>query len=271
MRSCRPRSWRICRRRINSRSSPPAGGRLRQAARRRRPCRTRATVSPPFRRLIAAISAPRDQKGILDLQARITAELGMLQNEQTKLRFSLRRAKPSLQRMRSGSVSMSSRAGPIRDPLSAGAVTAMGFFATFWSWLNGQLGDLHRQQHGASWRQCSSPPCVTLAVLYVMAWGYLHLTGQIEEPFVAGLKRIVMLAVDPRRRSAPLALQHGDRRHLLQRARAARGRGRRRRRSGRNHRCHLGQRRDGGGKSLDEGQLIDVDSASCSPAPWFGA
>ena len=28
-----------------------------------------------------------------------------------------------------------------------------------------------------------------------MAWGYLHLTGQIEEPFVAGLKRIVMLAV----------------------------------------------------------------------------
>ncbi len=28
-----------------------------------------------------------------------------------------------------------------------------------------------------------------------MAWGYLQLTGQIEEPFVAGLKRIVMLAV----------------------------------------------------------------------------
>jgi type IV secretion system protein VirB6 len=28
-----------------------------------------------------------------------------------------------------------------------------------------------------------------------MAWGYLHLTGQIEEPFVAGLKRIMVLAV----------------------------------------------------------------------------
>ena len=27
-----------------------------------------------------------------------------------------------------------------------------------------------------------------------MVWGYLQLTGQIEEPFVAGLKRIVMLA-----------------------------------------------------------------------------
>lgn len=35
--------------------------------------------------LIAAISAASDQKAILDLQARISAELGMLQNEQIKL------------------------------------------------------------------------------------------------------------------------------------------------------------------------------------------
>jgi type IV secretion system protein VirB5 len=35
--------------------------------------------------LIDAIGSARDQKGILDLQARISAELGMLQNEQTKL------------------------------------------------------------------------------------------------------------------------------------------------------------------------------------------
>jgi type IV secretion system protein VirB5 len=35
--------------------------------------------------LIAAIPSAQDQKGILDLQARISAELGMLQNEQTKL------------------------------------------------------------------------------------------------------------------------------------------------------------------------------------------
>jgi type IV secretion system protein VirB5 len=35
--------------------------------------------------LIAAIPSATDQKGILDLHARITAELGMLQNEQTKL------------------------------------------------------------------------------------------------------------------------------------------------------------------------------------------
>jgi type IV secretion system protein VirB5 len=37
--------------------------------------------------LIAAISTATDQKGILDLQARISAELGMLQNEQTKLQI----------------------------------------------------------------------------------------------------------------------------------------------------------------------------------------
>jgi type IV secretion system protein VirB5 len=35
--------------------------------------------------LIAAIPTATDQKGILDLQARISAELGMLQNEQTKM------------------------------------------------------------------------------------------------------------------------------------------------------------------------------------------
>jgi len=35
--------------------------------------------------LVTAISSAADQKAILDLQARISAELGMLQNEQTKL------------------------------------------------------------------------------------------------------------------------------------------------------------------------------------------
>ena len=37
--------------------------------------------------LIAAIPTAGDQKAILDLQARISAELGMLQNEQTKLQI----------------------------------------------------------------------------------------------------------------------------------------------------------------------------------------
>jgi type IV secretion system protein VirB5 len=37
--------------------------------------------------LVNAISSAVDQKGVLDLQARINAELGMLQNEQTKLQI----------------------------------------------------------------------------------------------------------------------------------------------------------------------------------------
>ncbi len=37
--------------------------------------------------LIAAISSATDQKSILDLQARVSAELGMLQNEQTKVQI----------------------------------------------------------------------------------------------------------------------------------------------------------------------------------------
>jgi type IV secretion system protein VirB6 len=70
----------------------------------------------------------------------------------------------------------------------------MGFFATFWRWLNGQLGT-YIGSNTAALASVLEPAVVTLATLYVMAWGYLHLTGQIEEPFTAGLKRIITLAV----------------------------------------------------------------------------
>lgn len=70
----------------------------------------------------------------------------------------------------------------------------MGFFESFWAWLNGQLltyvGD-----NTARIAQALEPAIVTLATLYVMLWGYLQLTGRIEEPFALGLKRIVILAV----------------------------------------------------------------------------
>jgi type IV secretion system protein VirB6 len=70
----------------------------------------------------------------------------------------------------------------------------MGFFATFWIWLNGQLAT-YIGNNTARLAAALEPAVVTAAVIYVMAWGYLHLTGQIEEPFVAGLKRIMVLAV----------------------------------------------------------------------------
>lgn len=70
----------------------------------------------------------------------------------------------------------------------------MGFFATFWSWLNAQLaayiGDNTSRLAGVL-----EPAVLTLATIYVMAWGYLHLTGKITEPFVAGLKRIALIAL----------------------------------------------------------------------------
>lgn len=70
----------------------------------------------------------------------------------------------------------------------------MGFFETFWTWLNEQL----TQYVGNNTARVSAalePAIVTLATLYVMIWGYLHLTGRIEEPFLTGLKRILTAGV----------------------------------------------------------------------------
>jgi len=69
----------------------------------------------------------------------------------------------------------------------------VGFFQTFWTWLNGQLASYI----GATTAKVAStlePAIVTLGTVYVMVWGYLHLTGRIEEPFVTGLKRLITLA-----------------------------------------------------------------------------
>ena len=70
----------------------------------------------------------------------------------------------------------------------------MGFFASFWAWLNGQLAT-YIGDNTARLATALEPVVVTLATVYVMAWGYLQLTGRIDEPFTSGLKRIVMLAV----------------------------------------------------------------------------
>jgi type IV secretion system protein VirB6 len=70
----------------------------------------------------------------------------------------------------------------------------MGFFATFWTWLNGQLAD-YIGTNTARVAQALEPAIVTLGTVYVMVWGYLHLAGRIDEPFGTGLKRLVTLAV----------------------------------------------------------------------------
>jgi type IV secretion system protein VirB6 len=70
----------------------------------------------------------------------------------------------------------------------------MGFFAEFNTWLNavltGYIGD-----NTARIAAALEPAIVTLAVIYVMVWGYLQLTGQIQDPFIAGLKKLIVLAV----------------------------------------------------------------------------
>lgn len=70
----------------------------------------------------------------------------------------------------------------------------MGFFATFWTWLNGQLAT-YIGANTARVAEALEPAIVTLATVYVMAWGYLQLTGRIEEPFVGGLRRLITLSV----------------------------------------------------------------------------
>src|ERR1700722_9124966 len=70
----------------------------------------------------------------------------------------------------------------------------MGFFATFAAWLNGQLA-AYIGDNTARLASILEPAIVTVATIYVMAWGYLHLTGKIEEPVLTGLKRIGLLAL----------------------------------------------------------------------------
>jgi type IV secretion system protein VirB6 len=70
----------------------------------------------------------------------------------------------------------------------------MGFFATFSTWLNAQLAT-YIGDNTARLASVLEPAVVTLATIYVMAWGYLHLTGKIDEPVIAGLKRILVLAL----------------------------------------------------------------------------
>lgn len=70
----------------------------------------------------------------------------------------------------------------------------MGFFESFWVWLNAQLAG-YIGDNTARVAAAIEPAVVTLATLYVMVWGYLQLTGRIEEPLLTGLKRIVALAL----------------------------------------------------------------------------
>jgi type IV secretion system protein VirB6 len=70
----------------------------------------------------------------------------------------------------------------------------MGFFGEFNAWLNevllAYIGNNTVRVAGVL-----EPAVVTLGTIYVMVWGYMHLTGQITEPLMTGVKKIAALAI----------------------------------------------------------------------------
>jgi type IV secretion system protein VirB6 len=88
---------------------------------------------------------------------------------------------------------VSSSTGFSRSP-ELGGRAAVGFFATFWTWLNSQL-TAYIGTNTALVAQALEPAIVTLASIYIMVWGYLQLIGRIDEPFLVGLRRLITLAV----------------------------------------------------------------------------
>jgi type IV secretion system protein VirB6 len=70
----------------------------------------------------------------------------------------------------------------------------MGFFAAFWTWLNAQLSN-YIGTNTALIAAALEPAIVTLATVYVMVWGYLQLTGRIDDPLLAGVRRLVTIAI----------------------------------------------------------------------------
>ena len=70
----------------------------------------------------------------------------------------------------------------------------MGFFGQFAVWLNALLAS-YISTNTTRIASAMTPAVVTLGTVYVMIWGYLQLTGQIQEPFIAGVKRIAVLAI----------------------------------------------------------------------------
>lgn len=70
----------------------------------------------------------------------------------------------------------------------------MGFFDQFQAWLATILAN-YIGDNTVRIAAILEPTIVTLGVLYVVVWGYLQLIGKIDEPFIAGAKRLLVLAL----------------------------------------------------------------------------
>ena len=67
-------------------------------------------------------------------------------------------------------------------------------FQTFWTWLTARL-TAYISDHVATTAAAVEPVAVTLAVIYVMIWGYLHLRGQVDEALIGGIVRLLTIVV----------------------------------------------------------------------------
>ncbi|MBS0393038.1 MAG: type IV secretion system protein [Proteobacteria bacterium] len=67
-------------------------------------------------------------------------------------------------------------------------------FQSFWAWLSARL-TAYISVHVADTAAAIEPAAVTVGVVYVMIWGYLHLRGKVDEPIVAGAARLLTLVV----------------------------------------------------------------------------
>lgn len=70
----------------------------------------------------------------------------------------------------------------------------MGFFAEFNAWLEALLRAFIAD-NTAIIARILEPAIVTLGVFYIVIWGYLQLVGKIDEPFLAGVRRLLTLAL----------------------------------------------------------------------------
>lgn len=67
-------------------------------------------------------------------------------------------------------------------------------FQTFWTWLTARL-TAYVGVHVAATAAALEPAAVTVGVIYVMIWGYLHLRGQVDEPIMTAAVRLLTLVV----------------------------------------------------------------------------
>jgi len=68
------------------------------------------------------------------------------------------------------------------------------FFQQFWTWLTSQLTE-YVAARAAIVAGAIEPAVVTIATIYVMMWGFLSLTGRVQEPIWEGVKRILFIVI----------------------------------------------------------------------------